>query len=37
MAKFKLAFIPSFLFLVVGSGSDSVVDLVKDGNMDNCP
>jgi len=37
MAKFKLAFIPSFLFLVVGCGSDSVVDLVKDGNMDNCP
>lgn len=37
MNKLKLLFISSFLFLLAGCGSDTAVDLVKNGNMDNCP
>jgi len=35
--KLKLIFLSSFLFLVIGCGSDTAVDLVVNGNMDNCP
>ena len=37
MNKLKLILISSFLFLLVGCGADPAVDLVKNGNLDNCP
>jgi len=37
MSKLKIIFISSFLFLLAGCGSDPAVDLVKNGNLDNCP
>ncbi len=37
MIRLKLIFVSCVLFLLAGCGSDTAVDLVKNGNMDNCP
>ena len=37
MNKLSAILLSSFLFFLAGCGSDTAVDLVKNGNMDNCP
>jgi hypothetical protein len=37
MNRLKLILISGVLLLLAGCGSDSAIDLVKNGNMDNCP